>query len=123
MRFVLKLAVTAAAVWIAIWIVGGLDFDGNFWGFLGVTLILIVANAIVRPILNFFSLPFIVVTLGLFLLVTNALVLQLVVWLSAPEQLDLGLTSTGFFWATFLGALVISVVRWVADLFVEGDAF
>lgn len=123
MRFVLKLAVTAAAVWVAIWIVGGLDFDGNFWGFLGVTLILIVANAIVRPILNFFSLPFIVVTLGLFLLVTNALVLQLVVWLSAPEQLDLGLTSTGFFWATFLGALVISVVRWVADLFVEGDAF
>lgn len=123
MRFILKLAVTAAAIWVAVWAVGGLDFDGGFWGFLAVSLILIVANAIVRPILNFFSLPFIIVTLGLFLLVTNALVLQLVVWLSAPEQLDLGLSSTGFFWATFLGALVISVVTWIADMFVEGDAF
>jgi putative membrane protein len=123
MRFILKWAVTAAAIWVAVWAVGGLDFDGGFWGFVAVSLILIVANAIVRPILNFFSLPFIVVTLGLFLLVTNALVLQLVVWLSAPEQLDLGLSSTGFFWATFLGALVISVVTWIADLFIEGDAF
>lgn len=123
MGFLLKLAVTAGSIWVAVWAVGGLDFDGGFWGFLAVSLILIVANAIVRPILNFFSLPFIIVTLGLFLLVTNALVLQLVVWLSAPEQLDLGLSSTGFFWATFLGALVISVVTWIADLFVEGDAF
>jgi putative membrane protein len=122
-KFLLKLAVTAGAIWVAVWAVGGLDFDGGFWGFVAVSLILIVANAIVRPILNFFSLPFIVVTLGLFLLITNALVLQLVVWLSAPEQLDLGLSSTGFFWATFLGALVISVVTWIADLFVEGDAF
>lgn len=123
MRFILKLAVTAGAIWVAVWAVGGLDFDGGFWGFVAVSLILIVANAIVRPILNFFSLPFIIVTLGLFLLVTNALVLQLVVWLSAPEQLDLGLSSTGFFWATFLGALVITVVTWIADMFVEGDAF
>lgn len=123
MRFILKLAVTAGAIWVAVWAVGGLDFDGGFWGFVAVSLILIVANAIVRPILNFFSLPFIIVTLGFFLLVTNALVLQLVVWLSAPEQLDLGLSSTGFFWATFLGALVITVVTWIADMFVEGDAF
>lgn len=122
MKFVIKLGVTALAIWVAVLIVDGLEFEGGFWGFVVAALFLLVANAVVRPILNFFSLPFIVVTLGLFLLVTNALVLQLVVWLSS-EVFDLGLTSTGFFWATFLGALVISIVSWIADLFVEGDAF
>lgn len=123
MKLLLKLAVTAAGLWVAVWLIGGLDFDGSFWDFVIVSLLVLVANAIVKPIVNFFSIPFIIVTLGLFLLVTNALVLQLVVWLAEPEQFGLGLTSTGFFWATFLGALVISVVGWIADLFVEGDAF
>jgi putative membrane protein len=69
----------------------------------------------VRPIITFFSLPIVVLTLGLFLLVVNAIALQLVVWMAAPERLDLGLTSTGFFWATFLGALTISLVRLILD--------
>lgn len=120
MRFVLKLAATAAAIWVAVWIVDGLDFDGNFWGFVGVSAILLVANAIVKPILNLFSLPLILLTLGLFLLITNGLVLQFTVWLSG-DVLDLGLSSTGFFWATFLGALVISIVRWVADAVLDED--
>ena len=114
MNFVLKLAVTAGAIWVAVWIVDGLVFEGGFWAFVGVSLILLVANAIVKPILNLFSLPLILVTLGLFLLITNALVLQLTIWLSG-DVFDLGLSSTGFFWATFLGALVISLVRWAAD--------
>lgn len=122
MRFVLRLAITAAALWVAIWLVSGLDFDGSFWDFVIVSVLVLLANAIVRPIVNFFSIPFIIVTLGLFLLVTNALVLQLVVWLSEPDQFDLGFTSTGFFWATFLGALVISIVGTIADWFIEGDA-
>lgn len=74
-------------------------------------------NFIVKPILNLLSLPFIVLTFGPFLLITNALVPELIVWLSYPERLDLGLTSTGFFWATFFGALVISFVRMVLDRF------
>ncbi len=120
MRFVLKLAATAAAIWVAVWIIDGLDFEGGFWAFVGVSLILLVANAIVKPILNILSLPLILVTLGLFLLITNALVLQLTIWLSS-DVLDLGLTSTGFFWATFLGALVISIVRWAADTVLDRD--
>lgn len=115
MNFLVKLAITAGALWVAVWIVPGLDFDGTFWGFLGVSVLVLVANAIIKPILNFFSIPFIVVSLGLFLLITNALVLQLVVWLSEPDNLNLGLVSDGFWWATFFGALVISIVRWGAD--------
>jgi putative membrane protein len=99
-----------------VWAVPGLDFEGSVWLYLGVTILVVLANAIVKPLINLFSLPFIVFTFGLFLLVTNALVLQLVVWLS-ESVFELGLTSDGFFWSTFLGALVISVVstilQWV----------
>ena len=113
MSLIIKVAVTGAAVWAAQAIVPGLNFDGSIWAFLGVALIFIVVNAIVKPILNIFSIPFILVTFGLFLLVTNAIVLQLVVWLSGT--LDLGFTSDAFFWSTFLGALVISLVRFILD--------
>lgn len=113
MNPILKLAVTGAALWAAVALVPGLDFTGSFLQFVGVTAIVLVANAIVKPILNVLSIPLILLTLGLFLLVTNAIALQIAVWLSG--SLDLGFTSSGFFWATFLGALVISVVRMVLE--------
>lgn len=121
MKRLLGFAATAAGVWVAVRVIPGLDFDGSAWAFLGVALLVALANMIVKPILSVLSLPVVIVTLGLFLLVINAIVLQLVVWLSAPERLDLGLTSSGFFWATFFGALVISVVRWLLDLFLIRD--
>ncbi|HEX9847836.1 MAG TPA: phage holin family protein [Acidimicrobiia bacterium] len=116
---VIKVGATAAALWVAVGIVGGLDFEGNVWGFLGVSLLIVLANMVVKPILNIFSLPLVVLTLGLFLLITNALTLQFVIWLSSSERMDLGLTSTGFFWATLLGAIVISVVRIIIDSIVD----
>ncbi len=116
MKFVVTLLSTAASLGVAVWLVGGLEFSGVWWEFLIVAAIMGLANAFARPIITFFSLPFIIVTLGLFLLIVNALVLQLVVWLSGPSVLDLGLTSTGFFWATFWGSVVISVVGWLLGL-------
>lgn len=112
MRFILRLLATAASLWVAVWLVNGLEFDGDWWEFLIVAAIMGLANALAKPILTFFSLPFIVVTLGLFLLVVNALVLQLVVWMSGPNVFDLGLSSTGFFWATFWGSIVVSLAGW-----------
>ncbi|MBW3667415.1 MAG: phage holin family protein [Actinobacteria bacterium] len=117
MKLLIRLAITAAALWVAVWLIPGLDFEGGVLGFILVAALVLAANAIVKPILSIFSFPLILLTLGLFLLVINALVLQLVVWLSS--QLDLGLTSTGFFWATFLGALVISLVRMVLDAILD----
>lgn len=116
MKRILGLAATAAGVWVAVLLIDGLEFDGSEWAFIGVALLVALSNMIIKPILKLLSLPVILLTFGLFLFVINALVLQLVVWLAAPERLDLGLTSTGFFWATFLGAIVISVVRGVIDL-------
>jgi putative membrane protein len=119
MRFLIKLAVTALAVWIAFTYVPGLDFTGSFWNLLVVAILVALVNGIVKPIMNLFSLPIVVLTLGLFLLITNALALQIVIWLSGIW--DLGLSSTGFFWATFWGAVVISLVRWVAEWFIPDE--
>jgi putative membrane protein len=112
---VLKLAATAAGVWVAVRLVSGLEFDGSIWALIGVAILIAVVNAFVKPILKILSLPVVLLTLGLFLLVINGIALAIVLWLAAPERLDLGFTSTGFFWATFLGALVISIVSWVLE--------
>jgi putative membrane protein len=121
MKLLLKIAITALGVWIAFSIVPGLDFTGDWWNLLIVSILVALVNMIVKPIMNLLSLPIVILTLGLFLLITNALALQLVIWLSEPERLDLGITSTGFFWATFLGALVISVVRFIAERIFKVD--
>lgn len=119
MQRILGLAATAAGVWVAVRFVSGLEFNGSNWAFLGVAILVALSNMVVKPVLKVLSFPAILLTLGLFLLIINAAVLQLVVWLAAPERLDLGLTSTGFFWATFLGALVISIVRGILELFLR----
>jgi putative membrane protein len=122
MKFIITLLSTAASLWVAVLLVSGLEFSGVWWQFLIVAAIMGLANAIARPIITFFSLPFILVTLGLFLFIVNALVLQLVVWLSGPSVFDLGLTSTGFFWATFWGSIVVSVVGWILGMVLpDGD--
>jgi putative membrane protein len=104
---------TAAALWIAVWIVNGFEFDGEWWQFLIVAVIVALANTFVKPILTFFSFPLILLTLGLFLIIVNALVLQLAVWLSGPDVLNLGLTSTGFWWTTFWASIVVTIAGWI----------
>lgn len=107
---------TAVSLWAAVAIVGGFNFDGSIWQFLIVAAIVGLANAFVKPFVQLISLPLVVLTLGLFLMVVNALVLQFSVWLSGPDVLDLGLTSDGFWWSTFLAAIVISVVGWILGI-------
>jgi putative membrane protein len=105
----IKVLIGAAALWVAVQLVPGLDFEGSIPTLLLIALILGVVNAVVKPILTLISIPLIVLTLGLFLLVVNAITLSLVVWVS--ESLDLGLTSDGF-GSTFLAAVVVSLVVW-----------
>ncbi len=109
MGLLVKIVISAAALWVAVQVVPGLDFEGSVVTLLLVALILGVVNAVVKPILTVLSLPFIILTLGLFLLVVNAIALWMVVALSGA--FDLGLTSEGF-GSTFLGALVVSLVAW-----------
>ncbi len=121
MARLLTLLGTAASVWVAVWIVDGFEFDGEWWQLLIVAVIVGVSNAIIKPILQFFSLPLIVLTLGLFLIIVNALVLQLAVWFSGPDVFNLGLTSDGFWWTTFWASIVISIVGWILGAIIPDE--
>jgi putative membrane protein len=98
-----RLLVVAAAFWVTAWLVPGFEVDGGFFTYLWVALIFGVVNAILGPILHLISLPITIITLGLFALVVNAVVLAAVAGLSS--KLDVG----GFGW-TIVAALVISIV-------------
>jgi putative membrane protein len=115
MEFILRLLLNAAALWVAVRLVSGITYDGGVLGFLGVALVFGIVNAFVKPVLTFFSIPFILVTLGLFLFVLNALALWITSGISG--SLGLGFHVQGF-WAAFLGALVVSLVNLLLSWFV-----
>jgi putative membrane protein len=118
MPLIVKVALTTLGLWVAVQLVPGLEFDGTFVGLLVVGAILGVINAFARPIVTFFSIPLVLLTLGLFLLIINAMMLGLTVWIS--DSFDLGLTSTGF-WSTFFGAIVVTIVSWIGEALLSGD--
>jgi putative membrane protein len=116
MRLVIWLVANTLAVAVAAWIVPGIRFTEpgglaeNWPAVLGVGVILGVVSSFVKPVVKILSIPFIIITLGLFLWVINALMLLLTGWLA--KQLDLGFVVDDFFWSALLGALVISLVNW-----------
>jgi putative membrane protein len=116
-RLIIRWLVTAIALVVAVLIVPGITIDSNAWVAVAVmALVLGLVNAIVRPVLQLLSCGLIVATLGIFLLVINALTL----WLSsviAQEWFGVGFIVNGF-WPAFWGALVVSVVSFLLNVFV-----
>lgn len=106
-KILIQVAVNAVALWVAVQVVDGIDFTGEWWELLIVALIFALVNTFLRPILRIITLPITIVTLGLFLLVINALLLLL----TGAVAGDLGLEFVvdGFF-AALLGAIIISLV-------------
>jgi putative membrane protein len=116
MRFVLRLLVNAAALWVATRIVPGVTHSGSGASLLLVALVFGLLNALLRPILTLLSCPLLILTLGLFTFVINAVILLLTSALSG--SLGIGFHVDGF-WAAFLGALVVSVVSILLSIFVR----
>ena len=108
---VIQILVNAAALYVAILLVPGLDFafepEGALLKFILVAIIFGLVNSFVKPILRIFTLPITLMTMGLFLLVINALMLMLTGAISS--ELALGLTVADFV-AALLGSIVISLV-------------
>lgn len=119
MGLIIRLVANAAGVWLAVRLLDGLEFTGDWVALLVIALILGLVNALIRPVAKLLSLPLVVLTLGLFILVINALMLWLTIWISGA--FDLGLASDGF-GSTFLGAIIISIVSWLLTaLFARED--
>ncbi len=78
-----------------------------------VALIFGVINAVIRPVVMLFSIPFIVLTLGLVIFVINALLLMLTGWIS--NQVGLGFHVDGF-WSAVLGSIVVTIATWLLEL-------
>jgi putative membrane protein len=111
--FLVRWLVTTIAVLVAERLLPGITCTG--WGaLLGASLLLGIINAFVRPVLLLLSLPFIIVTMGLFIFVVNALLLMLVSTIIPAFQVD-------GFWNAFFGAIIISLVSWVLSSFFRGS--
>ena len=114
MSIIVRLLINAAALWVATRLVDGLSFTGTPLTLCGVALVFGVLNAVLRPILKFFTFPFFIVTLGLFTFVLNAV--MLLITSAASDALELGFHVNGFVPA-FIGALVVTVVSFILSLF------
>jgi putative membrane protein len=125
MAFLLRVALTAVALWIVTAIVPGMSFVGGDTTVAKVGIALVVAaifglvNAIIKPIVAFVSIPLYIVTLGLFHVVVNALML----WITASiteHTTHWGLYIAHFWWTAIWAAIVLSIVSWVLSVATGG---
>lgn len=125
MVLVARLAITAIAIWVASRFMDTIEVkapeDDTFVKILvllGIAVVFTVVNAVVKPIVQFLSLPLVILTLGLFLLVINALMLMLTAWLTEP--FEYGLEVAGF-WSAVGASIIIAIVNWLLSAFVPDD--
>jgi putative membrane protein len=125
-NFLIRVAVNGLALWVAALVLDGVHLgeDGDSWTSNVVTIVLVallfgVINAFIKPIVKLLSLPFIILTLGLFTFVVNAFMLQITEWLC--DLLDLSFTIDEFFWDAVWAAVIITVVSWLLNVVLPDD--
>ena len=117
MRFLIWVVVNALALAAAAWLIDGISVSGGSTEDRVITLVLValifgVINAVVAPVLKLLSLPFIILSLGLFLIVINAAMLMLTSWISG--EVGLGFNVAGF-WTAVIGAIVVTIATWILE--------
>jgi putative membrane protein len=118
MGFLVRVLVTAGALWVATAVIDGIEVTAGSTGtkvltYLGVALIFGLVNAIIKPIIKLVGCVFYILTLGLIAFVVNALLFLFVSWLA--DELDIPFHVSGF-WAAFWGAIIVGVVSWIVNL-------
>lgn len=120
MNVLLRFVVTAIAVAAAVYLVPGIEVGDNAAKAVILTAIILgIINAIIRPVLKLFSLPLILLTLGLFILVVNAICFYLAAWISR-SIFDVRFSFDSI-WAALFGAIIISVVSTVLNWVLTDD--
>ena len=110
MGFLTRLIVVALGLWLASELVPGIEIHGA-WTLLGAAILLGSVNAVVRPVLVVLTLPFTILTLGLFLPVINVAMLGLVAAMFDGFRI-------ASFWSAVLGSIIISITGWLASWFI-----
>ena len=124
MVFLLRAAVTGFALWIVTLVVSGIDFVGGDTTRQRIGIILVVAvifglvNAIIKPIVQFISIPLYILTLGLIHVVINALMLWITSFIT-ENTTHWGLYINDFWWTAIWAAIVLSIVSWALSLIVR----
>jgi putative membrane protein len=113
-----RLAITwvfnTIALFVATWLLSGLSYGNDWWALLISGLVFTLVNFFLKPVLAILSIPFIIVTLGIFYFLINVLMLYLTHWI-VPQ-----FTIASFWWAA-LAAIIISAVNWLLRKLVEPD--
>jgi putative membrane protein len=113
MRFVLRWAANAVALYVAAWLLTGIDYGDSGWTLVVAAAVFTLVNMWLRPVVRLLSLPLIILTLGLFLFVVNVLMLYVTDWLVPDFEIEtLG--------AGILGAIVVSLVNWALQVVLPG---
>jgi len=120
MKLLVRWVIAALALFVAAWLVPGIAVDGNGWVVYAVMAVILgLVNAIVRPLLKLMTCPLILLTLGVFVLVINALTLLLASSI-AVNWFNVGFYVDGF-WPAFLGGLIVSIVTVILSALVRED--
>lgn len=119
-KFLVRWAINAVALYAAVLIVPGIQFNGEWkWnGILWLALIFGLLNALVRPLLKFLTCPLIFLTLGLFTILINTV--MLILTSNIGQSFGIGFTVDGF-WQALLGSLVISFVSVVMSFILRDE--
>lgn len=121
MGFLARAAITGLALWVVTLIVPGISFVGGDTDLQRIGIILVVAvifglvNAVIKPIVQLLSIPLYILTLGLFHVVINALMLWITSWIT-EHTTHWGLQIDTFWWTAIWAAVVLSLVGWVFSL-------
>lgn len=117
-RLLARLIILAAIIGVVAKIVPGIHVYGGFWALLWIAVIFALVNTILGPVFKLLSLPLIVLTLGIFLLVVNAALLGITAGLSSHLDID-------SFGSAVLGGLLIAIFSWLAEMVfpTKRDAF
>jgi putative membrane protein len=118
MTILLRLLINAVALWCAARFIDGITYSGSWQGLVGLALVFSVVNTFVKPVLQFFSFPITIITLGLFLLVINALMLLLTA--AIATRLDIAFRVSGF-GPALLGSICVSLVSIVLGAMLISD--